>query len=866
MRITHALRCTNLIAKSAAGVAFWGVNLFASQASLDAYRASSTVLAADKARATLLSTAVLQSLGITNAVATTNPPGAVTLRDGTLGYGAHNLHPRSDDISNDSWVKRGACTVTADQGIGPSGSVTMDLLSSLGGDSSSDVYYLGLTVASGVRIEPSIYITKVTGTGTLKIQSANAPANGLWSVDLSLVPAGLQRITRSHAAVTVTTEFTGTGNVYSGLQFYMASGSISILVGGVQVNYGPVSTDYILTTTAAVYAPRISFDRGAGSNHMVSSADLDQWVIRGTATAIPGTARSNGVAMSLVSVGALGTNDIYKITSALGLATSARCDIAFWIEKVSTTGTLQVVNAQNSANGAWSIDLSKVPTGPQWISRGHPAVTITTEFSSANGLGTGAGYLLAASAGTLSFYVAASLQAQAIHTSAYLRTFAAAPLYTAGTPRSQNLATGSGTQLINCVAGCVYTIIHQGTGSYTITGGIATTTTSGVATVATSVFNNFTLTVTGTPTLLQVYEGTATLAYVAGPYSEYPQAGLLREVGRTNSIRNSTMVGAAAGSAGTLPTGWTGGGVGTLTQTLATGTENGQPYLDIRLNGTTSTTLAYYGLEAVANTTASNGQAWTANALARLAAGSMTNVTGVGMHIDEYTSVPAFVAGGDQQYKLTPIYQPITYIRTLSGGATTARIQPLLVVSFASGVAIDITIRVLCPQNELGAFPTSYIPTTTASVTRDADLIRPPTTWINDTAQTTLVEYVPSKSPPADPMTVLARGNGLVSYMSTNYIGISDSTNSGIISNTVASGSPTRVATRYSSGGIGASLNGSAVATGAFDGSMGTSASAVGWGDDGSGGNGFSGLLTRISIATRAANDADLQAASAGGR
>jgi hypothetical protein len=57
-----------------------------------------------------------------------------------------------------------------------------------------------------------------------------------------------------------------------------------------------------------------------------------------------------------------------------------------------------------------------------------------------------------------------------------------------------------------------------------------------------------------------------------------------------------------------------------------------------------------------------------------------------------------------------------------TNNAAIATVQPVIVLSYASGVAIDITLRIGLPQLEQGAFATSPILTSTAAVTRNADV------------------------------------------------------------------------------------------------------------------------------------------------
>jgi len=260
----------------------------------------------------------------------------------------------------------------------------------------------------------------------------------------------------------------------------------------------------------------------------------------------------------------------------------------------------------------------------------------------------------------------------------------------------------------------------------------------------------------------QLVEGTSALNYFPTttrlnvPRIDYRNADgslstagrLLLEPQRTNSIRNSSMVGAVAGTPGTLPTNWLNLVTAGLTRTIVgTGTENGLPYVDIRFNGTANALSTRIDFEGSTNIAALTAQVWTNSIYSKIVSQPNPAVS-YALQMLERTSGGGFVTDGSQIFTPTTSLQRFAFTRTLNGGATVANVQPCITINLTNGATYDFTIRIAAPQMELGAFATTWVPTTTATVTRNADTASRTNVagWIGQTEGTLFVDLIANRT------------------------------------------------------------------------------------------------------------------------
>lgn len=203
--------------------------------------------------------------------------------------------------------------------------------------------------------------------------------------------------------------------------------------------------------------------------------------------------------------------------------------------------------------------------------------------------------------------------------------------------------------------------------------------------------------------------------------------GVLIENARTNRSPNNKGIGAATGTPGTLPDGWS-DAAGTLTRSVTEiGVENGIEIIELRYQGvpTASEMYVFFGPAIPAAT----GQIWSYSSFVKLVGGSLNNINrfqlvfyGVdsGGNVTDYDAHDFLPQAGGR-------------IATSRRGKTTTLAQPGTVavtfrfdIDWAIGQPIDVTFRIGLPQFEQGASVSSPIKTGGVAALRAADNIRMP--------------------------------------------------------------------------------------------------------------------------------------------
>ena len=224
-------------------------------------------------------------------------------------------------------------------------------------------------------------------------------------------------------------------------------------------------------------------------------------------------------------------------------------------------------------------------------------------------------------------------------------------------------------------------------------------------------------------------------------------AGLLIEEARTNSQPYNMMAGASFPN--NFPTGWHLDFAGGLVVGISgTGTENGIPYIDLAIAGTTggASSVLLSFIAPATSVAAANGQIWASSFYWRVSGGSLTNISSANLVTEMFNSGGSFLGQLSNSVALpstsTLGLGRVSSVQTLNN-ASTAYVGHYLAINWTgASLAINATMRIGGVQLEQGASATSLIFTNGAAVSRSADFIT--------------VKNPPMFGPP---------GNGLTAYV-----------------------------------------------------------------------------------------------------
>ena len=166
--------------------------------------------------------------------------------------------------------------------------------------------------------------------------------------------------------------------------------------------------------------------------------------------------------------------------------------------------------------------------------------------------------------------------------------------------------------------------------------------------------------------------------------------------GIVNRIRNNTMVGAVAGTPGTLPTNWVKSTAGLEPSIVGVGVENGINYIDFRFAGTPSAITAQTITFESPSLVITVGETWTSSAFVKLVSGGLTNTSVISLRLMDEPGATNFTPGAT----LTRIVN----VRTSTSTSANTRLR----WSYIDTVTpVDFTLRIGLPQLELGSVATA---------------------------------------------------------------------------------------------------------------------------------------------------------------
>ena len=201
----------------------------------------------------------------------------------------------------------------------------------------------------------------------------------------------------------------------------------------------------------------------------------------------------------------------------------------------------------------------------------------------------------------------------------------------------------------------------------------------------------------------------------------------------------------AGGNASTPPTGISTPAPTGIIKSYEYGTAFGAPYVDVKLDGTaTSTDPLYILFGASTSFAASAGDIWTGAAWVQLIRDTTGCLSNLSMRVDAYTGAGAYISSGGLTSFWSTASAAARRSTTFTLPATTGFARPVIISSsVASGTAVAVTIRVWLPRFTKTPYVPSPLLVGTSAVTRLADSLSLPLgSWFNPLAGTLLAEVV----------------------------------------------------------------------------------------------------------------------------
>lgn len=206
--------------------------------------------------------------------------------------------------------------------------------------------------------------------------------------------------------------------------------------------------------------------------------------------------------------------------------------------------------------------------------------------------------------------------------------------------------------------------------------------------------------------------------------------GLIVESARSNLLRNNTMVGAVAGTPGTIPTNWVMSLTGTgLTRSIVgTGTESGISYIDIRIQGTTtSTCVLQIQNETDISVPATSNTDYTYSFYFKVVSGWDNSTTSKVAWVERGDFGTSIIRTIDYPFtvdtSLALNKQRIDVTRKLTSDINITNMSTRVDITVPSGKTINTVIRIGLPQLHLGNKPVTPFISANTGVTYAADVI-----------------------------------------------------------------------------------------------------------------------------------------------